>query len=321
QDNLKRRLEELAEVLNIKKIIEKILHCKKLILIPHRFLHTIPLHALILDYTGDRYLIDRFKEGISYAPSCKLLQLTKEWKREQFYNLFAVQNPSKDLPYSEKEVEIIKSYFGHSDTYPEENATKASIEQAGENELGEAHCVHFSCHSNFNFNSPLDSALTLADEKLNVKEIFKLNLKQCRLVTLSACETGLIDDESPTDEYVSLSSAFLYAGSPSVVASLWKVNDFSSALLMIKFYECMSKDFRTNQTIKVANALNEAQRWLRRETKEDLHNWIQKLNLEPYIRELWEQELISLCEKQNMSSQSRPFSDPYYWAAFCAIGQ
>ena len=321
QDNLKTHLEKLAEVLNIRKIIEKIPNCRKLILIPHGFLHTIPLHALILDYKEGSYLIDRFMEGISYAPSCQLLQLTKEWQRENFHNLFAVQNPSTDLNYSDQEVEIIKKYFDKSDIYQKENATKASICKTEANKLEEAHCVHFSCHSNFNFDSPLDSALTLADGKLNLQEILKLNLKQCRLVTLSACETGLIDDESSTDEYVSLSSAFLYAGSPSVVASLWKVNDFSSTLLMIKFYEYMSNDFRTNQTIKVANALNEAQRWLRRETQKDLHNWIQKLKLEPYIKDLWEQELISLCEKQNISSQSRPFSDPYYWAGFCAIGQ
>ncbi len=63
-----------------------------------------------------------------------------------------------------------------------------------------------------------------------------LNLTKTNLVVLSACETnvGLL---SNGDEIVGLSRAFIYAGTPSVVASLWRVNDESTQTLMEKFYK------------------------------------------------------------------------------------
>jgi CHAT domain-containing protein len=55
------------------------------------------------------------------------------------------------------------------------------------------------------------------------------------LVVLSGCETGL-GKLSSGDELVGLTRAFIYAGTPSVMASLWKVDDASSAHLMSSFY-------------------------------------------------------------------------------------
>ncbi|MGH7835933.1 MAG: CHAT domain-containing protein, partial [Candidatus Binatia bacterium] len=63
------------------------------------------------------------------------------------------------------------------------------------------------------------------DGRLEVKEIFGLNLN-AGLVVLSGCETGL-GKLSSGDEFVGLTRAFIYAGTPSVVASLWKVDDAS----------------------------------------------------------------------------------------------
>ena len=56
------------------------------------------------------------------------------------------------------------------------------------------------------------------------------------LVVLSACETGL-GKLSSGDELVGLRRAFIYAGTPSVVASLWNVEDSSTAQLMASFYK------------------------------------------------------------------------------------
>ncbi|WP_424101057.1 CHAT domain-containing protein [Moorena producens] len=92
--------------------------------------------------------------------------------------------------------------------------------------------VHFSCHGKFEPKSPLASALLLADADLTLYKIFKLDLNQCRIVGFSACETRITissneEEESSLpsalDEYIGLPSSFLYAGSPSVVSTLWKV--------------------------------------------------------------------------------------------------
>jgi len=50
------------------------------------------------------------------------------------------------------------------------------------------------------------------NKRLQLTEIFGLNLEQCRLVTLIGCETGMTDWTSITDEYIGLPSAFLWAG-------------------------------------------------------------------------------------------------------------
>jgi hypothetical protein len=62
-----------------------------------------------------------------------------------------------------------------------------------------------------------------------------LHLDDADLVTLSACQTQL-GDLSAGDELVGLSRAFIYAGTPSLAASLWSVEDASTAYLMTHFY-------------------------------------------------------------------------------------
>ena len=72
-------------------------------------------------------------------------------------------------------------------------------------------------------------------EVLSGLSIVDLNLQECRLVTLSACETGL-GEFTGGKGVENLQQAFHLAGCPNVVASLWKVNDAATAALMTKFY-------------------------------------------------------------------------------------
>ncbi|NEP48652.1 MAG: CHAT domain-containing protein, partial [Moorea sp. SIO3C2] len=275
--------------------------------------------------------------GVSYAPSCQLLQLVQTRKRpEEFTHLFAVQNPSADLDYTPIEVDVIKSYFNpppDTEVLVENAATKAAIDSKP---LNSYHCLHFSCHGYFNYQEPRKSALILANahkptsgkanserylriseeeifdlEKcLTIDQVFDLQLEQCRLVTLSACETGLIDYTNISDEYIGLPSGFLVAGSPAVVSSLWKVKDLSTALLMIKFYQNL------REQIPLAVALNQAQLWLRDSTKEELEEYIDNLPLAFYKKEY---EIKANFNEFNDSD--KPFEAPFHWAAFCAIGQ
>ena len=80
------------------------------------------------------------------------------------------------------------------------------------------------------------------------------------LVTLSACDTalgsGYFADVPAGEDFVGLTRAFLFAGTPSVLASLWEVNDQSTAELMQGFYRHLA------QTDK-ATALAMAQREMR----------------------------------------------------------
>jgi CHAT domain-containing protein len=93
------------------------------------------------------------------------------------------------------------------------------------------------------------------------------------LLTLSACETG-INERQPGDELIGLVRSLLYAGAPSVVVSLWTVDDLSTRLLMERFYECLrglSSEGATRMT--KAEALQEAQRYVKNLTAQRIFDY------------------------------------------------
>ncbi|MEZ2317865.1 MAG: CHAT domain-containing protein [Microcoleus sp.] len=146
------------------------------------------------------------------------------------------------------------------------------------------------------------------DKCLTLAEIFGLRLKQCRLVVLSACETALIDTQNRSD-YIGLPTGFLYAGAMGTLASLWAVNDLSTALMMVKFYEVLKPG------VSIGQALHDTQRWFKSATTSDLLVWVegsdsfdgeQKEDVTEYLR--------------RYKPTVKPYGDVYHWGAFCAIG-
>ena len=320
-DNLAYCLTQLAEILNIEKILKLIpQNCSHLILIPHRVLHLFPLHALPL--SDGSFICDKFKNGVSYAPSCQLLQQVNIRKRIDFNSLFAIQNPTEDLDYTDLEVETISSLFTEKEILSKKQATKTALSQSS-SQLQQTNYLHFSCHGTFNLKTPQNSCLLLAgadeNDELDLSKCLTLgslferdfNLNQCRLVVLAACETGLIDFGNDSDEYIGLPSGFLYAGSSSVVSSLWTVNDLSTSFLMIKFIQ----NLKNIENISVPVALNQAQNWLRNATKEDLQEWANNL---PLNNPLYQIQLMVFFNQ--IQDNSKPFQSPFYWAAFTAVG-
>ena len=325
-NNLGEELKKLASILHIDEILTQIpKHCDQLILIPHQFLHLFPLHAIPVNqnYENSSCLLDLFPGGVSYAPSCQILQQVQQRRRPNFQSLFAIQNPTEDLYLDyEKDlgaVSAIKKQFTNNYILKEANAKKAEILHHDENtklfilneKLAQAHNIFFFCHGFFNPNSSLDSGLQLADENITLTDIishFKLN--NCRLVTLSACETGVIDSNNVSDEYIGLPYGFLLAGSTNVVSSLWTVSATATALLMIKFYE----ELQTQSSIAIA--LNTTQRWLRDTTAQGFQDWLKNSQLS----KAWQRELDKYFA-QNYSATTKPFESPFYWSAFFVTGK
>ncbi|MCP4305527.1 MAG: CHAT domain-containing protein, partial [bacterium] len=106
--------------------------------------------------------------------------------------------------------------------------------------VGEANILHLAAHGQFNPIASLNSLIALAPDETNdgwltVGESYGLNLENTDLVVLSACETNL-GDLSEGDELVGLTRALIFSGTPSVIASLWAVEDEATSLLMERFY-------------------------------------------------------------------------------------
>jgi len=125
----------------------------------------------------------------------------------------------------------------------------ASRETATSAELAQYRIIHFATHGLLNSEHPELSGIVLSlvneagqpvDGFLRLHEIYNLKLN-ADMVVLSACQTGL-GKEIRGEGLVGLTRGFMYAGSPRVVASLWKVDDTATAELMTRFYRGMLKD-------------------------------------------------------------------------------
>lgn len=153
------------------------------------------------------------------------------------------------------------------------------------------------------------------DECLTLPEIFNLRLPQCRLVALSACETGITDISTNTDEYISILAGFFFAGARNVLGTLWAVNDVSTAVFMIRFYETLLGEKQP----PVALALKQTQEWMRSSTVADLLDWVNGCAL---INQQQRQEMIDVLKLGHRNKLNiKRYASPYYWAGFCAVGQ
>jgi CHAT domain-containing protein len=120
--------------------------------------------------------------------------------------------------------------------------------------------------------------------------------------------------QSTSDEYVSLPSGFLFAGACNVVATQWTVNDLSTAIIMIKLYQLHRLD-----GLPVVKAMNEAQKWLRDGTQQIFWKWAEQLKNGLQLEENTIQKIQDYLAI--FKPEEKPFSEPFYWAAFCAIGE
>ncbi len=202
-------------------------------LIPHGLLHYLPLHALTLD---SRYLIER--NPVAYAPSASVLRFCQA-KRKIGANGVSARptaavfgDSQQDLPHARGEAEKVAALF---DVPPllGDSIGRSAFQRS----LANAGIVHFAGHGYFDADNPLDSGLRLAgDDVLTTRDVFDLpSSLNASLVTLSGCETG-VSENHPGDELLGLTRAFLYAGAPSLLVSLWRVADDSTAFLMRSFY-------------------------------------------------------------------------------------
>ncbi len=232
------------------KPIAPYLNKKKIGIIPHGILHYVPFAAL----KGDRYLVEDYI--LFYLPSATVLKFCRVKEKEFGGKILALGNPDLgnnklDIPFALNEVKAIKKLYPDSTVLVRKSATRSAFERLS----GSYDGLHFASHGIFDANRPLNSALLLSPEgsdngRLTVNEIFDLDL-DASLVTLSACQSG-VSRIRAGDEMMGLPRAFIYAGAPSVVASLWNVNDEATAILMEGFY----KNLRSTEK---ADALRKAQ--------------------------------------------------------------
>jgi CHAT domain-containing protein len=184
-------------------------------------------------------LIDNY--SITYLPSVSAWPYIKQNVGKANANPLIIGNPVTNnadlepLPFAESEAQAIAGLYRTTPLIGK-NATESAVQS----QVGRAGVLHLAAHGSYNTIDPMYSAIYLAPDEQNdglleTHEIYGLDLKHTDLVVLSACDTQL-GELSTGDELVGLTRAFLFAGTPSVISSLWSVDDKATQLLMEKFY-------------------------------------------------------------------------------------
>jgi CHAT domain-containing protein len=209
---------------------------EKLIVVAHGPLHYLPFNAL---HDGKGYLIERY--SLRMLPSASVLKYLRSNPVAKPGEILAfgnpdLGNPKFDLAYAQAEAIAVTRNRPNSKVLLRKDANEAAFRQYG----GEFRYLHFATHGEFNAEAPLKSALLLSkdaqnDGLLTVDKLYSLRL-DADLVTLSACETGL-GKIANGDDVVGLTRGFLYAGTSTIVASLWQVDDQATSYLMTRFYD------------------------------------------------------------------------------------
>ncbi len=230
---------------------------ERVIFIPQESLFLVPFPAL-QDEQGN-YLIE--KHTILTAPAIQVLDLTRKQKhntQNSTGDVLIVGNPTMPkieigelvanldpLPGAEREANQIADFF-NTEALIGSQATKAAVME----KMQQARIIHLATHGLLHdfkgFGVPGAIALApsgkpddVVDGLLTAGEIFDMKL-QADLVVLSACDTGRGDIKG--DGVIGLSRSLISAGVPSILVSLWAVNDDSTAFLMTEFYRNLQQN-------------------------------------------------------------------------------
>lgn len=202
-----------------------------LTIIPSGLMYGLPLAAL---YDGERYLTERWV--LHCVPSFQALVRIADDVTVVSRSVLALGYSGEgSLPEATTEAYDVAALIGGEALVGEEATGKRlQLESAGRTFL------HFAAHAAFRLDTPHSSFLQLADGPFHPTDVLTLDLRGCRLVTLSACRTA-IGRLSGGDEQIGLMRAFHFAGAEAVLATLWRVDDASTLFFMREFYQRLAR--------------------------------------------------------------------------------
>ena len=238
QENCLGLLQRLYDLL-LKPVSSSLQNCEHLTVVPYGMLHYLPFHCL---FDGVQFVIERL--DVSYLPSAALMEICHQRGQRAEVNRIPLKkslvmglSDGGRLAFAVQEARAVAQQLGASCKL-DQQATTRWLQEAG----ATSPIVHIAAHGMFRLDAPNFSHIKLADRQLSAIEVFNLDLSACTLVTLSACETGR-GIVGGVDEVIGLGRGFLYAGAASLMPTLWKVDDASSAELMEMYYQALVNDY------------------------------------------------------------------------------
>lgn len=236
-----------------------IFSCSKWVIVRDGILYYLPIETLVKNTRENEFVVQT--KTVSYHYSFTLLLQSSFHHNKQKNsdatlaiapfvsrdsNIFRSQLP--DLPYSKEEIQSLgKNIFIAN------QATKDKFLQVAP----KSSVIHLATHASVgNGNAanwiqfyPFDTSDI--NNKLFLQEIYNLDLDQTELVILSACETAAGTTTSG-DGLLSLTRAFIYAGSDGIVSTLWKTEDKVTSYLMKQLHGYLKKNIPVEKALQQA---------------------------------------------------------------------
>ncbi|MBL4648645.1 MAG: CHAT domain-containing protein, partial [Aureispira sp.] len=310
---------------------------KHLIIVPDRGLHYVPFEVLLtkqnkhkgIDYQSLPYLIQEYAIHYEYSAAImvnnqrkvnttngKILGFAANYGKQFDYKKFPSQltkersaeeththNSAAPIPGTITELAQIEQRF-KGDFYTHEAANERNFKQQLKHQNYSV--VHLAMHGIVDYNHPAYSALlftenldSLEDNLLYSYETQHLNGNHANLVVLSACKTGY-GKYAQGEGIISLGRSFMYAGVPSIVMTLWELNDETSIEVVQSFYTGLANGLTKDQAMQQAKI-----EYLQNNTGFTAH---------PFF---WA-SMICIGDQQAIPLTQRPLD--WYWYVLGAVG-
>ncbi|KOH43249.1 hypothetical protein NC99_39170 [Sunxiuqinia dokdonensis] len=253
-----------------------VLENRELVVVPDDKLAYIPFDALLsqmpdtskMNFRTLPYLVNDYSISYTYSATLLYNYFDKAKLAQKDLLAFAPSYVDDDRDYTEiseyragllplpavsKEVDFVGEYVS-GDIFKDSLAQESQFKRAA----SDYDILHLAMHTLINDTLPMYSKLAFSkpymdeaeDGWLNTNEIYTMDLK-ARMAVLSACNTGS-GKLQKGEGVMSLARGFLYAGCPSIVMTLWEVEDESGAHIMKDFYKFLSKGKTKNEALRSA---------------------------------------------------------------------
>jgi CHAT domain-containing protein len=222
------------------------------VVVPDGIFALLPFESLYADVHGEQWLVET--TTISYRFSSRLLgENTAGLKTEGILSFAPFGNSGADsfprLPASREEISGLQGA-----SYIDNQATKERFLSS----INRFPIVHLATHAVSSMDNAAASYIAFypakrnaIDNRLFLEELYGLNLRNTRLVIISACETGQ-GEVAPQEGVISLARAFAYAGCGSTVNSLWKADDKATSTILRGFYTYLRRGETKARALQLA---------------------------------------------------------------------
>ena len=261
----------------LRPVLEDLPAETELVFVPDRELYRVPFASLLDQRTG-RYVIE--DHAVVVVPSLHSYLALQERLAStipELRSVLAVGNPAfdagrfshlPDLPYAEREAVSVAALYPESRLLLKEEATASRILS----ELPGTDVLHLAAHSLFDPGIPLKSVAATAGPGKRVLRATDLDgelLQGLKLAFLSACDTSPGFPGGDREGVAGFARALLAAGVPSVVATLWKVEDEAAGRLAVAFHRHLQEGASTAQALRQAQLV-----FLQDQSSAPAYSWV-----------------------------------------------